>query len=819
MADEQKTKLRLEIAHVLFIDIVGYSKLLIDEQSEALHELNQIVCNTEAAREAETAGQLIILPTGDGMALVFTGSVEDPVECALQISQRLRAQPTLPVRMGIHSGPVHHVADVNQRENIAGAGINVAQRVMDCGDAGHILLSKRVADDLSQYRRWQPYLHELGDFEVKHGVVVSIVNLYADVVGNPDPPAKLKHGKRLRPPAAASERAKRSPILVALLIIGFMLFTIAVLGIIFAPAILKQMQPRQTTAPAPAASTAPSAASIPEKSIAVLPFENLSDDKQNAFFTDGVQDEILTDLAKIADLKVISRSSVMHYKSGVERNLRKIGDELGVAHVLEGSVQRAANRVRVNAQLIDTRNDAHLWAQTYDRDLADVFAIQSEIAKTIADQLQAKLSPREKSAIERPPTNDIAAFDLYSRAVNLILSVSFNTSDRPALLRAVDLLNQAVARDPSFFEAYCRLAYANDNLYFLSGDHTPARLAMGDSAVEAALRLRPGAGEAHLARAEHLYRGYLDHDGALAELEIARRNLPNDPRVSELTGYILRRRGKQDEGLRYLLRAVELDPRNFFTLQQIAFSYASLRRYSEEAAVLDRALDIKPDDLETKVARASVDFDEKADTGPLRETLASARTKDAAAMENVSNSWINCALAEHDPAAARDALAALGDNNFGMDIAQFAEFRHSFGEALIARMMRDDAKVREAFTVARAEQQKSVDAQPNYGPALSALGLVDAALGRREQALQEGRRAVELLPVDKDSVNGIAVVEYLALIAAWVGDKDLAFEQLEKAVRLPNTLSYGQLKLLPYWDPLRGDPRFEKIVDSLAPKE
>ena len=819
MADEQKTKLRLEIAHVLFIDIVGYSKLLIDEQSEALHELNQIVRNTEAAREAEAAGQLIILPTGDGMALVFTGSVEDPVECALQISHRLRAQPSLPVRMGIHSGPVHHVADVNQRENIAGAGINIAQRVMDCGDAGHILLSKRVADDLAQYRRWQPYLHELGDFEVKHGVVVSIVNLYADVVGNPDPPAKLKHGKRLRPPAAASERAKRSPILVALLIIGFMLFTIAVLGIIFAPAILKQMQPRQTTAPAPAASTAPSAGSIPEKSIAVLPFENLSDDKQNAFFTDGVQDEILTDLAKIADLKVISRSSVMHYKSGVERNLRKIGDELGVAHVLEGSVQRAANRVRVNAQLIDTRNDAHLWAQTYDRDLADVFAIQSEIAKTIADQLQAKLSPREKSAIERPPTNDIAAFDLYSRAVNLILSVSFNSSDRPALLRAVDLLNQAVARDPSFFEAYCRLAHANDNLYFLSGDHTPARLAMGDSAVEAALRLRPGAGEAHLARAEHLYRGYLDHDGALVELEIARRNLPNDPRVSELTGYILRRRGKQDEGLRYLLRAVELDPRNFYTLQQIAFSYSSLRRYSEEAAVLDRALDIKPDDLETKVARVSVDFDAKADTGALHQTLASARTKDAAALENVSNSWINCALAEHDPAAARDALAALGDNNFGMDIAQFAEFRHSFGEALIAKMMRDDAKVREAFTVARAEQQKSVDAQPNYGPALSALGLVDAALGRKEQALQEGRRAVELLPVDKDSVNGIAVVEYLALIAAWVGDKDLAFEQLEKAVRLPNTLSYGQLKLLPYWDPLRGDPRFEKIVDSLAPKE
>jgi len=818
MADEQKTQLRLEIAHVLFMDIVGYSKLLIDEQSEALHELNQIVRNTEAARTAEAASQLIILPTGDGMALVFTGSVEDPVECALQISRKLCAQPSLPVRMGIHSGPVHHVADVNQRENIAGAGINIAQRVMDCGDAGHILLSKRVADDLAQYRRWQPYLHELGDFEVKHGVVVSIVNLYADVVGNPEPPAKLKHGKRLPERARGSEGAKRSPLLIPLLIAGLMLFTVAVLAIIFAPAILKQSRARENTTSSPAAPTTPSAPAIAEKSIAVLPFENMSRDPDNAFFTDGVQDQVLTALAKVADLKVISRTSVMQYKSGVARNLREIAQQLGVTHVLEGSVQRSGNKVRVNAQLVNARTDMHEWAENYDRPVDDVFAIQSEIAKAIADQLQAKLSPSEKSAIEQRPTNDVTAFDLYSRAVNLILSTSFSTADRPALLRAVDLLNQAVARDPSFFDAYCRLAYAHDNLYFISGDHTPARLAMGEAAVQAALRLRPDAGEAHMAHAEHLYRGYLDHDRALAELDIARRTLPNDPRVFELTGYIVRRRGRQDEGLRYLERALELDPRNFFTLQQIAFSYALLRRYNEETTVLDRAVGIKPDDVDTKVARASVDFDARADTRPLHQTLASARAKDPAAMENVANSWFNCALAERDPAAARDALMALGENNFGMDISQFAEFRRSFGEALIARMMRDEAKAREAFTAARTEQQKSVETQPNYGPALSALGLVDAALGRKEQALQEGRRAIELLPVDKDSVNGIACVEYLAIIAAWVGEKDLAFEQLETAVRLPNTLSYGQLKLLPYWDPLRGDPRFEKIVNSLAPK-
>src|SRR3984893_18405706 len=343
MADEQKTKLRLEIAHVLFIDIVGYSKLLIDEQSEVLHELNQIVRNTEAAREAEPAGQLIILPTGDGMALVFTGSVEDPVECALQISQRLRAQPSLPVRMGIHSGPVHHVADVNQRENIAGAGINIAQRVMDCGDAGHILLSKRVADDLAQYRRWQPYLHELGDVEVKHGVVVSVVNLYADVVGNPESPARFKGGRQ-RLASYDAARKGRTWILVGIFAIVLALISLAIVAIIFTPAILRNSSSREARTTAANQSSVATPAKIPDKSVAVLPFENLSEEKANAFFTDGVQDEILTDLAKVADLKVISRTSVMQYKTGQPRNLREIGQQLGVAHVVEGSVQRAGNK-------------------------------------------------------------------------------------------------------------------------------------------------------------------------------------------------------------------------------------------------------------------------------------------------------------------------------------------------------------------------------------------------------------------------------------------------------------------------------------------
>ena len=415
--------------------------------------------------------------------------------------------------MGIHSGPVNEIIDLNEQTNIVGAGINIAKRVMDCGDAGHILLSRHVAEDLEQYPRWRAYLHDLGECEVKHGVTIGLANLYDREIGNSQLP--------------------------------------------------KQMQPV-----APEVST---------KSIAVLPFENLSEEKANAFFADGVQDEILTHLARIADLKVISRTSVMQYKSGAPRNLREIGQQLGVAHVVEGSVQRAANKVRVNAQLIDARNDAHLWAQTYDRDLADVFAIQSEIAKAIADQLQAKLSPNEKKAIEQPPTTDLAAFDLYSRAKSLLLTAGFSATREPDQRKAIELLDEAVKRDPSFFDAYCQLAYAHESLYAISGsDHTPARLALAEAAVQAATRLRPDAAETHLARAQYLYFGLRDYAGALAELEIARRALPNDPRLFELTGYILRRRGQQEEGLRNLQRAVELDPRNFSTLQQVATQLPNL---------------------------------------------------------------------------------------------------------------------------------------------------------------------------------------------------------------------------------------------------
>jgi serine/threonine-protein kinase len=810
---ESKPDLPFEIAHLLLIDVVGYSKLLVNEQIELLQELNQIVHGTDSFRAAEASGQLIRSSTGDGMALLFFHSPEEPARCAIEISRALQDHPGVQLRMGVHSGPVTPVRDVNDETNMAGAGLNVAQRVMDCGDAGHILLSKHVADDLSQYRHWQPHLHDLGECEVKYGLRLHLFNLYKDNLGNPHVPQKLERGRRWKQASGAAVRPLSVPRWPKFALIAALFVSGVALAISFS-IFFRRGSP--TIAQTSSEVVAGAVASIPEKSIAVLPFENLSDAKENAYFTDGVQDEILTDLAKIADLKIISRTSVMHYQSGVARNLREIAKTLGVAHVVEGSVQRSGNRVRVNAQLIDARINRQLWGETYDRDLADVFAIQSQIAKAIADQLQAKLSPSEKAAIERPPTGDITAFDLYTRGKNLLLTTTFSSSAGVNLLKAADLLNQAVARDPAFVQAYCQLAWTHDLLYLFGLDHTSARLALADAAVQAAFRLRPDAGEVHLARAQNLYRGYLDYDGALAELEIARQTLPNDPRLFELKGYIERRQGRWEEATRNLERAADLDPRNVDTLQQIALSYEDLRRYAEEKLVLDRALAIEPNDAEMRVTRAFAEVHWKADTRSLHQTIDSIRATNPAAIPSIAGDWLNCALAERDAVAAKNALIASGENPPLHDEA--VHFNRPFVEGVIARMMNDDDQARSAFTAARAEQEKAVQAQREYGPPLCALGLIDAALGRKEEALREGRRAVELLPVEKDAINGPLMIAYSAMIAAWVGDKDLACEQLAAAIRYPSSLSYGKLKLLPFWDPLRGDPRFEEIVASLAPK-
>ncbi len=552
---------------------------------------------------------------------------------------------------------------------------------------------------------------------------------------------------------------------------------------------------RESPHPLPA-----SIAAIPYKSIAVLPFENLSADPENAFFTDGVQDEILNDLAKIADLKVISRTSVMQYKTGVKRNVRQIANELGVAHVVEGSVQRAANRVRVTAQLIDAKTDAHLWVERYDRPLDDVFVIQSEIAKAIAGQLQAKLSPAEKSAIEQPPTTNLIAYGRYLRARKLGALPRI-----PDLREITRLLDQAVAYDPTFLLAYCELARAHAWLYFLGVDHTPAHLALAKEARDAALRLGPDRGEPHLAAACVAYRCYRDYETALTEVGLARRALPNDASVFDITAHIAKRQGRWKQSTSDFERGAELDPRSVWFPSRAAINYWWQRRYPEAAAAADRAVAVEPGNPAMRFGRALVDLESRADTHPGHEAIQNIVTEDPSGMDPVADLWLYFALCRRDATEMGRALASLPLEGIPP---------RSFFEGLAARARNDASGAGTAFTAARIELEKILREQPDNAEALSALGKIDAALRRKEDAVREGRRAVELLPVTKDAVTGAELLRDLAIIYAWVGEKDLAIKQLEEVLRIPSELSYGQLRLHPYWDPLRGDPRFEKLLEE-----
>jgi serine/threonine protein kinase/Tfp pilus assembly protein PilF len=557
-------------------------------------------------------------------------------------------------------------------------------------------------------------------------------------------------------------------------------------------------------------------ASPPARSgIAVLPFENLSVNGENTFFADSIQDGILTKLARVSDLKVVSRSSVLPYRGA--RSAQQIGNSLNVSHVLEGSVRRSAGRISVNVQLVDTRTDSHVWAESYDSDLNGVFAIQSEIAKKVADELEAKVLPGEKAAIEEPPTRDLVAYDLYLRATDLIYGTSFSSRAKQDLLEAVQMLDQAVARDRSFFTAYYQLAGAHDRMYFLGFDHTDARLKLAETAVQSIRSLRAASGEAHLAAAQHLYWAYGDYDQAKKELAAARRNLPNESRIPLLTGYIERRQGHWEKSLEEMKHALELDPRNFSVLQQISLTYEALHRYKEMAATLDHALAIAPKDIPNRVRRAWVDLEWRADPKPLRTVIETTLAEDPNAASLVAFQWLTLAFRERDPAAAQRALAAMPD---GECYEENVPFPSGWCEGLVARLRGDESAARAAFTNARKELDQTVREQPDYAAALCALGVVNAALGNKEDAIREGERAVELMPVSKSAVEGPMLIQYLAVIYAWSGDKARAIERLTAATKLPGGyLSYGHLRLNPIWDPLRDDPRFEAIVASLAPEK
>jgi serine/threonine protein kinase/Tfp pilus assembly protein PilF len=557
--------------------------------------------------------------------------------------------------------------------------------------------------------------------------------------------------------------------------------------------------------------------------IAVLPFENLNDQKENTTFADGVQDDILTKLAKIADLKVISRTSVMDYRG--KQNVRQIGDALRVSHVLEGSARRSGDRIHLNAQLIDTRTDTHVWAEEYDRDLNDLFAIQSEIAQKVAEHLQAKLSASEKASVDERPTQDLVAYDLYVRAVSLIynaqLPSSANSVDRS---EAVELLNKAVARDPNFFLAYCQLAFVHDLVYHQEIDHTPARLALAKSAIDSAFRLRSDSGEAHLALAWHLYWGYSEYARARAELALAQQSLPNNPRVYELAGLIDRRERRWAEATHNLERACELDPRNIPYLITLATTYLWLHDYDQMARVMDRIVAVQPDRSRPRIIRAYIEVDRRADTRPLRAAIEKALANEPGSAEDpfVAGIRLDLALCDRDLDAVSSIVAALPLKQT-LD-AGFNEGSRDFWLGVVARLKGDAVAARAAFMRARADLEEEIRVHPDDLGLLSRLGLIDAALGRKEEAMREGRRALELVPIAQEAMfgscpNEVCVTRSFAMICAWAGERELALEQLEAVTKIPGGPSYGELRLDPMWDPLRGDPRFEEIVASLAPKE
>jgi len=632
------------------------------------------------------------------------------------------------------------------------------------------------------------------------------MNVYPEEIADSEEPAKLS-SKTREPnavlPGSYTSNRRGKPVLAAALLsslalaMGFGIWSLS-----------------RQLAPESASPEATALAVLPEKSIAVLPLENLTEDKGNAFLADGVQDDIRTALAKVADRKVINRTSVNTVAAGTRRNLREIAQTLGVAFILEGSVRQSGEKVRISVQLTDARSGAPAWEESYERDLADVFAIQSDVVQQILSRLQATVSPKEKTAIDERPTKDLIAYGLYVRAKALVATISLNAQINEKLREAVSLLDQAIARDPDFFLAYCQLAAAHNYLYFFGLDHTPARLALADGALKTIIRLRPDAGEAHLARADFLYRCYLDYEKARAELDIAKRTLPNNSDIFELTGYIDRRQGLWNESARSLQRAIALDPRNFFILQQIALSYQEFQQFRAMAAALDRALILIPHDLDTQVTRALVDLEWRADPRPLRETIRTILSENPATAPDLAAQWFYLALCERDAAAITEALAAIPDSGTALDL----NFPRSFCEGMAARARGDEATAHAAFLAAHAELERTVSEQPGYGPALCVLGLIDAALGRKDEALREGRRAIELLPITKDSIDGAELMKYVGVIYAWCGEKDLAIKQVAATLKIPNTLSYGNLKLHPYWDSLRGDPRFEKIITDLAPK-
>jgi TolB-like protein/Tfp pilus assembly protein PilF len=788
MSSVQEPHLHLEVGHILFLDIVGYSKLLADEQKELVQELNQIVRETEQFRAAEAEGKLTRLPTGDGMVLVFTNNPEAPVECALEISKALQRHPKLKVRMGIHSGPVNPFADVNDQSNLLGAGINVAQRVMYCGDAGHILLSRHFAEDLEHYAHWQPCLHDIGEVTDKHGLRIPLVNLYTDELGNSALPAKVRK-------ARATFRRK-SAVVAALLLI-------TALGV--ASWMLRRSQEKLISA----------AEVIPFKSIAVLPFENRSEDKANAYFADGIQDEILTHLSKIADLKVISRTSTQEYQSK-PRNLRGIAKQLGVANIVEGSVQKAADQVKVNVQLVNALTDSHLWADTYDRKLTDIFSVESEIAKRIAESLQAKLTGREEQVLAVKPTNNPEAYDAYLRGLAFEGRSLYSVD---TLREFKGFYERAVQLDPNFAVAWARLSRA-DGLYFTSFDATPARRDAAKNALENAQRLQPNSSETLLALGYYQYWVLRDYGAAKTTFDRVSKMLPGNSEVPMALALIARREGHWNQSIACFEQALALDPRNVRSLTYAAETYSIIRQFPAARKLLERALDIVPNDPDVLGQEAAM-YQAEGNLQEAAKSLAkvNAQTPSLAAF---TSKIVQLTLERNLGEALRSERAYPAQFHF---VTEYEKGLYQTWLALYQRLAGDTAGAKVTAEQARSTLEQLYRDQPDNPDILELLSDAYATIGEKDLALKAAERAIILVPRAKNPLNGPAYEENLALVQTMVGENSRAISTLTQLLQTPYLGSHyppapitpALLRLDPNWDPLRSDPVFQKLCEEKQP--